>query len=73
MNMILDPSERRFHLFTLELIHGSKRVLNTHGRHEGSKRFIRDQVQVFHTFSTRPPRHFWAKDRKRSNPIGFGA
>jgi hypothetical protein len=53
-------------------LRGSKRVLNTHGRHGGPKKLIGDQVQVFHTSSTRPPRHFWPKDRKRSRPTRFG-
>ena len=54
-------------------IHGSKRVLKTHGRHGGPKKLIRGQVQVFPTSSTRTPRHFWSKGRKRSNPTRFGA
>ena len=29
-------------------------------------------VQVFPTSSTRPPRHFWPKDGKRSRPTRFG-
>jgi hypothetical protein len=37
---------------------------------------IGDQVQLFPTPSTRPPRHFWPKERMRSNPtrftVGFG-
>jgi hypothetical protein len=53
-------------------LRGSKRVLNTHGRHGGPKKLIGDQVQVFHTSSTRPPRHFWPKDGKRSRPTRFG-
>jgi hypothetical protein len=33
---------------------------------------IGDQLQVFHTSSTRPPCHFWPKDGKRSRPTHFG-
>ena len=54
-------------------IHGSKRVLKTHGRHGGQKKLIGGQVQVFPTSSTRTPRHFWPKERKRLNPTRFGA
>ena len=49
-----------------------KRVLDTHGRHGGPKKLIGDQVQVFLTSSTRPPRHFGPKDGKRSSPTRFG-
>jgi hypothetical protein len=35
-----------------------KKVLNTYGRYGGPKKLIGDQVQVFPTSSTRPPRHF---------------
>jgi hypothetical protein len=37
-----------------------------------TKEFDWGQVQVFHTSSTRPPRHFWPKDGKRSRPTHFG-
>ena len=47
-------------------------MLDTHGRHGGTKKLIGDQVQVFLTSSTRPPRHFGPKDRKRSSPTRFG-
>ena len=56
-----------------EYIYGSKRVLKTHGRHGGPKKLIGGQVQVFPTSSTRTPRRFWSKERKRSNPTRFGA
>ena len=49
-----------------------KRVLDTHGRYGGPKKLIGDQVQVFLTSSTRPPRHFGPKDGKRSSPTRFG-
>jgi hypothetical protein len=53
-------------------IRGSKRVLNTHGRHGGPKRLIGDEVQVFPMSSTRHPCHFWPRDGKRSRPTRFG-
>jgi hypothetical protein len=53
-------------------IHGSKRVLNTHERPWGPKRFIGDQVQVFPMSSAKHPRHFWPIDRKISRPTRFG-
>jgi hypothetical protein len=50
----------------------SKRMLNTHGRYGGSKKLIGDQVQVFPTSPTRPPRLLWPKDGKRSRGTRFG-
>ena len=47
-------------------------MLDTHGRHGGPKKLTGDQVQVFLTSSTRPPRHFGPKDGKRSSPTRFG-
>jgi hypothetical protein len=47
-------------------------MLNTHGRYGGPKKLIGDQVQVFPTSSTRPPRHLWRKDGKRSRGTRFG-
>lgn len=37
---------------------GLKRVLNVYGKHEGPKKLIGDEVQVFSVSSTTPPRHF---------------
>jgi hypothetical protein len=47
-------------------------MLNTHGRYGGSNKLIGDQVQVFPTSSTRPPRHLLPKDGKRSRGTRVG-
>ena len=61
------------HCHFQKYMHGSKRVLKTHGRQGGPKKLIGGQIQVFPTSSTRTPRHFWPKERKRLNPTRFGA
>ena len=61
------------HCHFQKYIHGSKRVLKTHGRHGGPKKLIGGQVQVFPMSSTRTPHHFWPKERNRSNSTRFGA
>jgi hypothetical protein len=46
-------------------------VWKLHGKHGGPKKLIGDQAQVFPMFPTRPPRHFWYKERKSPNPTCF--
>ena len=54
-------------------LHGSREGLIAYGKHGRLMKLIGDQIQVFPTSSTWTPRHFWSKERKRSNPTRFGA
>jgi hypothetical protein len=47
-------------------------VWKLYGKYGGPKKLIGDQAQVFPIFSTRPPCHFWCKERKSPNPTHFG-
>ena len=53
-------------------LHGSREGLIAYGKHGRLMKLIGDQIQVFPTSSTWTPRHFWSKERKRSNPTRFG-
>jgi hypothetical protein len=61
-----------FHYYFQKYIYRSKRVLKTPGRHGEPKKLIGDQFNIFPMLSIRPPRHFWCKERKSSNPTCFG-
>ena len=54
-------------------LHGSREGLIAYGKHGRLMKLIGDQIQVFLTSSTRPPRRFGSKDRKSPSTTRFGS
>jgi hypothetical protein len=61
------------YIFISELLTGLRDDLIAYGKHRRLVKLIGDQIQVFQTSSTRPPRHFWAKERNSPSPTRFGS
>jgi hypothetical protein len=61
-----------FSLLFSEIHTWIKRALNTYGRYGWPKKLIGDHFHIFPMFSTKPPRHFWCKERKSPNPTCLG-
>jgi hypothetical protein len=62
-----------FRAFSFSELHGwIKPCVEITWKHGGPKKLIGDQAQISPMFSTRPPRHFWCKERKSPNQIRFG-
>jgi hypothetical protein len=53
-------------------LHGWRECSIAYGKNERLMKLIGDQVQIFLMSSTKPPRHFWLKERKSPSPTRFG-